>query len=259
MNRSLLALALALAAGAAQAHDHRGTHVGCDMDSPYSLSTYRSAFVFERTDGKPARITLGGGKLFVDGKEAELNDADRARVREFEGELRQLMPEAEKVTAEAIDIAFTALTEVARGLSSDPDRTIRKLNQSRALALREVHAKPSILFRHDGGSDAIDGIIDPIVSEFVPEITGGAVRFAMKAVFASDKERQEMQARMERMEKTLDREVDDRAKALEPMAEAMCERMRRMDGIENALDYRLPGGQPIELLTVDSKESTAAP
>lgn len=260
MKRSALVLSLLLATGAVQAHDDdNGHHVSCNVDSKYALDTYRNAFVLTQEDGKPARISFGGGKLFIDGREAPLTPADQQRMREFEGELRQLLPEMQKITIEAIDIAFTALTEVARGLSSNPDKSVAKLKRSQALALRELNSQPSWMFGRDADDDAVAAIIDPIVSDFVPEITGSAVTMAMKAVFASEEERQAMEARMQKMGDALDSKIDARAKALEPQAEAMCGRLRRMDAIDNALDYRLPSGKPIELLHVDVKETTNAP
>ena len=82
MKRSLLAVALMIACGMAQANDHRDRTIkGCNIESDYSLTTYREAFVFTRDDAKaPKRMSLGGGKLYVDGREAELNAADQARV-----------------------------------------------------------------------------------------------------------------------------------------------------------------------------------
>ncbi|HMB57558.1 MAG TPA: DUF2884 family protein [Arenimonas sp.] len=257
MKHSILFAALLLAAGVAQAGDrtHISTH-SCNVDSRYSLSTYRSAFVLSRDKGgTPARITIGGGKLFIDGREAELSADDRQRVGQFEGELRQLMPQVQKVTSEAIDIAFTALVEVARGMSGSPDATVAKLEKSHMQALKEINSRPSILFSRDDHADAVGKIIQPILSDYVPEITGSAVTLAMKAVFASDAERKAIEARMDKMSNELDTRVNARAEALEPLADAMCDRMRHMDQIDNAITYRLPSGQPLELLSVDSKET----
>lgn len=268
MKRTMLAMALVMAWGSANASGELqvgskdGSKIStksCDVESDYSLSTYRNAFVFTREDGKGAqRLSLGGGKLFVDGKEATLNAADQARMGQFEGELRQLLPEVQHVTIEAIDIAFTALTEVARGLSNDPDEAVSKLEKSHARARKEIESRPAFVFSKHG-DDALAAIIDPIVSEYVPEITGSAVSLAMKMVFASDAKRAEMEKRLDRMGDEIDAKVNARAEKLEPLAEAMCQRMKRMDTIDNSLDYRLPGGQPIELLNVDVKQTTRAP
>ncbi len=260
MKRTLLAMALVLAGGTAAANvGSKVSSNACDVESDYSLTTHGNAFVFTRDDGKaPKRMSLGGGKLFIDGKPAELSATDQVRVDKFEGELRQLLPEVQQVTIEAVDIAFTALTEVARGLSSEPDEAVAKLEKSHARARKELQSRPAFVFNRNG-DDALAAIIDPIVSEYVPEITGSAVTMAMKMVFASEGKRAEMEKRLDRMGDEIDAKVKARADKLEPLAEAMCQRMRRMDEIDNSLDYRLPGGRPIELLNVDMKKTTRAP
>ena len=57
---------------------------------------------------------------------------------------------------------------------------------------------------------------------------------------------------MERMEAELDSKVEARAKALEPLAEAMCARLVRMDALDDALEYRLPSGDALQLLRIDA-------
>jgi hypothetical protein len=59
---------------------------------------------------------------------------------------------------------------------------------------------------------------------------------------------------MNRMEHELDTKVEARADALEPLADAMCLRLRRMDDIDNSLEFRLPDGSQLQLLRVDHHE-----
>jgi hypothetical protein len=258
MNKSLLALSLALAAGAAQAHDsHRNMHVSCDIDSRYTLTASDGAYVFSQDRANPGRIALDHGGLVVDGRKVELSADDQARLRQFDAELDALVPQSRQVATEAINIAFDALGEVARTLASHPRETLAKLDQSRRAALREIDARPLFLFSHN--DDAIDAVIEPILTEFVPEIAGGAVSLAFHAIFASERERDAMEARMDRMDKAIDQKVDARADALEPLAEAMCQRLKRMDALDNDLDYRLPGGARLELLSVDSHVTAQTP
>lgn len=259
MQRTLLALSLALAAGSAQAHDaHRSVHTDCDIDSRFSLSIDHGGYVFSQSSAQPSRVTLDSGELIVDGREAELSSADQARVRELESELDLLIPQARKVATEAIGIAFDALDEVAKALASHPRETLAELDRSRAVALREIDSHPAFFLGNDN-DDAIEAVIQPIVEKFVPEIVGGAMSLAFHAIFASDRERDAMEARMDRMEKTLDQRIDARADALEPLADAMCQRLKRMDALDNALDYRLPGGTRLELLSVDARTTARSP
>ena len=251
MKLALLPLALLLASASAgvQAHDKNGgVHVGCNIHSDYNIGPYRNAYLFQRESGPAHKVGIGGGRLFVDGKEIQLGAADQQRMARFEDEMRGLAPEVQKVSEEAIGIAFTALTEVARGLSANPDETIEDLEKSRRRALAEIRSEPLAVFN----DDAMEDIIEPIVARYVPDIAGGAARSAMSMIFASDAKRAEFEKRMDRMEHELDTRVDARAKALEPLAQAMCDRLTRMDALDDALEYRLPGGQPLQLLEIDN-------
>lgn len=256
MKRAILPVALLLASGFAQAHsDTKGVHFSCDIGSRYSVDSYRRAFLFSQEQAKPAEVGIGGGRLFIDGKEASLSPADQQRMRQLDMEMQQLLPEVQRVTIEAVDIAFTALTEVARALSSTPQVTVSSLENAHQRVRREMSAKPLVVFNED----AMGGIIKPLLSEYVPQIVGGAVSSALKAVFAGDKESSLFEARMQRMEHELDTRVDARAKALEPLAESMCQRLRRIDAIDDALEFRLPDGERLQLLRTDRQKRTDAP
>jgi hypothetical protein len=246
----VLALAGAALAGAVQAHPHsrKGDHqLSCDVESQYTVRPYKGAYVFAR-DGR--EVGIGGGRLFVDGREVEVSAADHARLVEMEQEFRALQPEMQQVVSEAVDIAFTALTEVARGLSGDPGQTMAELEASHRQARARMAAAPLALFNED----AMAGIVEPIMREHVPEIVGGAVRTAIKAAFSTGKEAGELKARMDRMEHELDARVDARAEALEPLAQSMCSRLRRMDALDDALEVRTADGKRFDLLEADTRK-----
>ncbi len=246
-----IGITLLLASGLAQAHTSvEGTRIGCDIHSKYSLSTYRSAFVFDQRGDTPGRIAIGGGRMFIDGREAALSASDHDRVAQIESQLRILLPKVHRVTSEAIDIAFTALTEVARGLSSDPDATIANLESAHRRARSQINDKPLAVFN----DNALSGVITPIITEFVPDIVGGALSMGLKMAFAGEEKSKAYEARMRRMEHELDEKVDARAKALEPLAESMCENLKEIDKIDDALEFRLPDGRRLELLRVDTRK-----
>jgi hypothetical protein len=248
-----LALACALAAAAPAAAHSEGKKLSCDVGSDYSVRPYRNAFLFSRdAEPGPAReIGIGGDRLFVDGREVVLSDADKARIRAMGAEMQALVPEVQKVTVEAVDIAFTALTEVARGLAADPGQTVASLEASRRKVRARMAAQPLAIF--DEG--AMAGIVEPLVREYMPEIVSGAVRTAIKAAFATGKEAGEFEARMQRMERELDARVERRADALEPLAESMCARLRRIDALDDALEARDAEGKPFDLLHMNRRHS----
>jgi hypothetical protein len=71
-----------------------------------------------------------------------------------------------------------------------------------------------------------------------------------------------MDARADRMEAELDRQVEARSKQIETHAAAMCDEARHLYAVQQSLDYRLDDGRPLELLRVrsdaDDVQATAA-
>lgn len=248
MKRQILPIALALAC-ASGTIDARDVNIDrqCNIESNYRVDMNRRAFVFTRDEGKAIEFAIGGGRLFIDGSEQKLSPADHDRLRAMEAEMHTLVPEVEKVTREAVDIAFTALIEVARGLSSTPNQSIADLQLAQRRMRQEIDRRPLAML----DNDAIGEIIKPIITKYVPDIVGGAVKNALKVAFAGDAARSDFERKMKRMERELDDKVSARGKQLEPLAKQMCRRLRRIDGIEDKLDFRLPGGDSLDLLRVE--------
>ena len=159
-------VALLLASGLAQAHTQaRGTHISCDVGSKYSVSTHRRAFLFTQENKQPTEIGIGGGRLFIDGREETLTAADHQRLRQLETESQLLIPEVKRVVVEAVDIAFTALTEVARGLSNNPSATVSSLESAHRSVRREMSADPLAVF----SEDAMSGMVKKKYSSMATE------------------------------------------------------------------------------------------
>jgi hypothetical protein len=252
MKPTLLALALALAAAspmAASAHTNINGH-RCEIGTDWSVRMHRRAFVFSREDHAPGEIGIGGGRLFIDGKEQKLSAADHARISRIEREMTDSLPLLHDIVVEAVDIAFFALTEVARGLASDPKAAVAELQSAQARVRVQMQDKPLAAF--DG--DAIGRIIEPVVQEFVPKLVGGAVSSALGAAFGGEKKANEFEQRMAKMEQELDRNVEQRAKLLEPKADEMCSRLKSIDAIDDELEFRLPDGGRLDLLRVEQRD-----
>jgi hypothetical protein len=244
-----VAIALALAGTPALAGSNINGHK-CDVHSDWSVRTHRLAFVFAKDGRTPGEIGIGGGRLFVDGREQKLSAADHARLSRMEHEMHAMVPQLREVAVQAVDIAFSALTEVARGLASDPQRMVSDLERARARVRGQMQGKP--LAALDG--DAIGRTITPILSEFIPQIVGGAVSNALAAAFGGEQKSQDFEKRMQRMEQELDEKVERRARELEPLAESLCGHLQAMDRIDDELEYRLPDGGRLELLRVGPRD-----
>ena len=178
---SAFAAASSLAFACGVQAKERTIDVSCNASSDYQVSLSGDAFVFENDQGRDTRVVLGGGKLFLNGKPALLSAADQKRVDAFETELRLLVPESRQVAVEAVGMAIDALSEVSIALSGDEGKR-GDYDKVRVKALAAARNSKTLPIFND---QAMDGIVDPIVAEFVPDITGSALGFAMKSAFSS--------------------------------------------------------------------------
>lgn len=218
----------------------------CHFESDYKFSQQGRTLVFSREASPGKRILIQDGRMVIDGKEMNLASEDKARVSEFENEIRLLIPQVKYVTGEAIDIAFTAMIEVSRALNGEQNnQTVVKLQNAQLNLRRSLHTNPTLIIN----DDIDEKIIEPIVTDFVPDVVGAAVKQALSLAFSGDEEKaRAFEKRMDNMGKEIETKVKVRAKKLEPLADAMCDRMRHIDKIESGLNVRLDNKQKINLL-----------
>jgi hypothetical protein len=251
MRKLAIGMALLLACGQAVADPARdGARSGieinsdCDVESPYDFALSERSVIFTRSSGTPSRVLMRQGRLFVDDRWVEVSDADTRRLLDYEREARAAMPLAQKIGREAAQIALTAIGEVAASFSNDPARTRAKLEDARKGI--DARMARSITPNHFSGEDLGEGIADA-VGDVLPTVIGDIVGGAVHAAFGDGERLQ----RLERLDSEIEALIEPRAKALEKDADALCRRMELLDRIDNALDYRLPDGNPLELLEVE--------
>lgn len=237
MRRLLTSLALLALAASAQARE-----INCNIESDYDFSLNERSVIFTRESGVPKWVVIRGDTLFVDDRWVALSAEDRRRVAGFDRGIRQAMPLARQIARDATDIAFTTLAEVAVGFSSDATKTRAKLEQAR----KQIDARlaRSVTATQFNSSDLGDGIGEAI-AEVMPTLIGDIVGGAVSAALSGDTSR--LQG-MENLDKQIEARVEPRAKALEQRADQLCSKLKELDGLDNALAYRLPGGGTLNLL-----------
>ena len=159
-----------------------------------------------------------------------------------------------QIGRDAADIAFTALGEVAAGLSSDPAATRAKLAKARAPASTRgwrARSAPTVSTATISATASAEAVAK-CCPALIGDIVGGAVQRRLqrrhRAPGAHEQPRQGDRGR-----------VEPRAKALESRAEALCRRMEALDAIDDALEYRLPDGGRWTCSTPRSRCATTPP
>lgn len=245
LKQTVLAAALALAATPALASHH---DAACDVHSAYDLKVTSEALDFTKSAGNPRDVRMQAGRLYVDGREVALSAADRDRVARYEAEVRALIPEVKAIAREAVGIAFSAIVEVARTFADSDDdfaRSRAKLDDARRGLDQRIEAEfDSRAFDDVAFEHVIEDAVKTTVPVIVGEVTGKAVRIALSG---DERAAEALERKAGEMEKTLEREVERKADALEARAKALCPRIVALDRIEADLTIRVDG-QPLDLI-----------
>ncbi len=249
MNWIGLAVVLALAGGNAMA-------ASCDLefDSSYSLKLDHGDLEFTRNiDGGARNVRIEGNRVYVDGRELALTSEQKARVTEFSENVGTLAKDAVQIGLEGVDIAYVAVSEVAKMFKEDNAERAEleaKLARSRA----EVREQIGEFAEAGNFSEAeferlIENNVEHVVGDLVGVVVGEIVGEALSIALSGDeKKAKELEARAEALEKTIEEQVESRAKTLEAKADALCERARLLGDLDNAMALKTSDGQQIDLL-----------
>lgn len=237
MPRCPAMLVLMLFACGAQAREF-----SCDVESDYDLTINQKSVILTRDSGTPKWIVIRQDRLFVDDRWVQLGAEDRKRIGAFDKGVREAMPLASAIGRDAAEIAFTALGEVAAGFSDEPARTRARLDTAR----RQIDARlaRSVTANRFNG-DALGEGIGEAVGDVLPTLIGDIVGGAVGAALSGDTSR--LRA-MEGLDAKIEAQVKPRAELLEKRADQLCLRMIALDELDNALAYRLPNGNRLDML-----------
>ena len=257
---SLLTLAAGMVVGAqVQAHDLHFNNAQCGFTTNYDVRVNADDIAFDRSAGKPTSVFMHDGQLRVDGKRVALSDADAGRVRQYEGEVRELLPEVAAIVRDGLDIGFSAMTTVATTFAEngeDRARLLDRLNRNHAAALRQVdHGIGGGVWKQDQVANVVEQGVESAVSDMVGTVTANAV----KAALSGDQAKMDaLEARADSLDKTIDREVDARADKLGERAQALCPRLTGLEQLRQQWQFRLDDGSRLQLLSREKERDSDA-
>lgn len=255
-----LAIALSLlAAGAlaapAHAHDMH-LQASCSIHTDYDVDVQSDGIHFAREHGAPRQVLMHDGHLQVDGRPVAVGSADAARLRQYEAQVRTLVPEVASIAREGVDIGFDALTTVAATFADSPaerERITRQLTTQREHVLAEVEQGIGHGQWHQHGLDLLmEDNLGDAVSTLVSTVAGRAV----KAALSGDQSQvQALEARADSLEKSIDNAVDARADRLGKRTDALCPRLVELDRLQHQFSFRLLDGKPLSLMNLEQEHN----
>jgi hypothetical protein len=258
-----LAAALALfAAGtiAAPAHADSPTrspahgfqwHASCSVDSDYDVDVRPDGIAFTRTHGPARQLLMHDGQLQLDGHPWPVDRADAERLRQYEAQVRALLPEVAGLARDGVGIGFDALTTVAATFADRPherERVVRQLTAQRQQVLAGIdQGIGSGHWRQHGMGRWVDDSMGQAVSTLIGTVATNAVQ---AAVSGDQRKVAALEARADSLDKSIERAVEAPAEKLGRRADALCPRLIALDQLQRQFSFRLPDGSPLSLVTV---------
>lgn len=221
----------------------------CGFTSNYDLRVNTAGIAFDSDSNQPASVFMHDGKLRVNGRELAVSADDAERLRQYEGQVRVLLPEVAGVAREGMDIGFSALTTVAATFAASADereRIVKQLNSKHAASLQQLDSTiGSGVLKQHGMSQVIEDSVESAVAELVSTVAAGAV----KAALSGDQSQvAALQARADSLEKSIDKEVNARADKLKLHAQALCPRIEALQQLQDQFQFRLSDGSRLLLI-----------
>lgn len=253
MRKTLTLLTLAVGMVFAAQTQARGVHFDndqCGFSTRYDVHVNALGIAFDHAGGKPASVFMHDGHLRVEGQPLAVSSADAERLRQYENQVRALLPEVAGIVREGLDIGFSAMTTVATTFAENGEERselLDRLNRKHAAALKQVDQGigAGVWKQHD-----MAGVIEDGVQSAVSEMAGTVTANAVKAALSGDESKvAALQARADSLEKTIDREVDARADRLGERAEALCPRLTALEQLQQQFQFRLGDGSRLQLLS----------
>ena len=214
---------------------------------------------FDHAGGKPGNVFMHDGQLRVDGRQLALSNAAADRLRQYEGQVRALLPEVAGIVREGLDIGFSAMTTAATTFAENGEergQLLDRLNRKQAAALKQVDQGigSGVWKQHE-----VVGVIEEGVQSAVSEMAGTVTANAVKAAFSGDEAKvAAREARADSLDKTIDREVDARADRLGERAQALCSRLTELERLQQQFQFRLGDGSRLPLLSRENEHDGAA-
>ncbi|MEP6897786.1 MAG: DUF2884 family protein [Rhodanobacter sp.] len=219
----------------------------CGFDTSYDVQARPDGIAFVRADGHPGRVFMHDGQLRIDGRRVDLGAEDATRLRQYEQDVRALLPEMADVAQQALGIAFDSLTTVAATFGSnadDRDALVKRLRQIHREALVKLdNGISSDHWNEHGFEDAIETQVENAANELASSVSGSVLASLVTGKTS------ELEARANSLDSSIDKEMTMRSGKLEARAKMLCPRLAELEQLQQQLDFRLADGSRLQLLT----------
>jgi hypothetical protein len=197
----------------------------------------RSAVTLTEKDGQ--QWVIRDGELRQNDKAIALSHTEKQQLRNFEADLRQIVPLTAEITHEGLSIGKEAVTAAFGAMLGPDDNSVARIEQKFTKLESEIKKRvtatelPADKFDDDGDVDIVgDGAsLGMTIGSATLEFLGDVV----KAIF-DEEYAQELEARANKMEKEIEQQLEKRSDALEDKADTLCAVIDHAHGLQVKLN-----------------------
>ncbi|MEW6983042.1 YggN family protein [Colwelliaceae bacterium 6471] len=232
----------------------------CDVNFNYGV-IIDPAHVRMLEHGQTIVQINGTEQLFVNGRQANLNEEQKQLLKEFTAGIRQQVPEIVSIAIEGVDIGLKAVNNVIGSLTGENSASHQRIQEKfdelqMRLRKRFNHSDKSYYIApqdFDDFDQIFAGQFEQEIEEIVSESIGTILVAVGEAMSNHDEENVEQRVdtfdeRMENMGKNLQLEVSSKADALESKAEKFCQGLIALDQIETNMKQQIPELSDFDLI-----------
>lgn len=242
------ALAIGLMLGGLASAEPEQLAATCGTESSYDLSIGPDWLHFQRDHAVASQVSVGGGRLRVDGAPVELSLSDRDRLVLFEQVLRDLVPDVKTVARQGVDLALDAVRAEIRDVTGSPPgpQAESRMVQRRDALHARIDASRSTL---EWQGEAFEREMQAMANEIIPLLAADVARRGMELAMAGDMAgASALQRRAQALPTTMRARIEASLQPLQPQVARLCPRVRELAELNAGLGMAPVDGHRVELL-----------
>lgn len=233
-------------------------HTACSVSSHYNLAVRDDGLQFTRNDGSRQQLFMHDGHLRVDGRTLTVSQDDAARLRQYETNVRALLPQVAAIARDSVGIGFNALTTVAATFADSPDERTRVIQQLAGQRRQMLGKIEQSLGQGRWQPDDFDQMMDEDMGDAVATLVSTVASRAVKATLSGDQDQvAALEARAQSLDSSIQKAIDGPAERLGKRADALCPRLVELDQLQHQFHVRLPDGKPLTLMSMEQTDGGA--
>ncbi|WP_416305589.1 YggN family protein [Neptunicella sp. SCSIO 80796] len=202
----------------------------------------------------------GDNQLIVKGDWITLNEEQTAQLKELSSGIHYSMPKMVLLATEGVDLAISTVENVYLGLVGEEHTSYQRLQS----ALKRVRRKVGKKFYHaedyyyigPRSLENVDMLVDARMEQEIEHAIDTSLGGILSAIggLTSDgdskmeKRMEDLSVRLETMGAEIERQVGPKAQTLRKKAKWFCEKMKRLDVVEDQLRDSIPQLQPYNVI-----------